>query len=645
MKKVTALIYLLIMLFLSISCGKTEDMNLDNPGDKTEEGDTGDDEPGNDNELFFGGNDVIKYNSSHVFHRTIYVDAQNGDDNRDGLSEATAIKSLKRLAGLSLTYGDQVLLRGGYVYKGSIELKNLNQKATGNDQYIHIGSYGERKAIIDFAGYPNGILVENSSRIEITDLKIKGNGGLQSFYMYKEDDLGKKFRYGIWVYSNGSSGTNTLIDNIMIYNVDVCDVFYYNMNETPGGRPCKEWSTANEDYYGWGIRGLARNNGEGIKDLQIKECYIRNVSHTGIKINGNNKGHIENLKIEDCFIYETGGPGSQFSHAYNSLMKGCRTINSGSRNDSRKWGRGSGMWVYSCNGFLFEHNHFEGAEGIADCCGAHIDIGNTDVVIQYCFSKNNAGGFIEVLGKNKNCSYRYNISVDDGWRNLKDPLQANYWGSVGTDGCLMTVNGHTQENYVGPYSIYIYNNTIVCTSNLSYINPSIFEMATSAKGILVMNNIFWIPKKMSNTWSKHAYENGQFINNATDFRVTTGELNDIAKAIVRDMTPDEIEALDFMVKNNLYQLYNASYPTASNLLPERYWDEKALGGDPSFKNVNGGNPEDFIPSNFQVVKRGTEVVKLSSDDTDYGVLPKLKMEKDFFGNIIGEPIIGACVPK
>ena len=103
MKKVTALIYLLIMLFLSISCGKTEDMNLDNPGDKTEEGDTGDDEPGNDNELFFGGNDVIKYNSSHVFHRTIYVDAQNGDDNRDGLSEATAIKSLKRLAGLSLT--------------------------------------------------------------------------------------------------------------------------------------------------------------------------------------------------------------------------------------------------------------------------------------------------------------------------------------------------------------------------------------------------------------------------------------------------------------------------------------------------------------------------------------------------------------
>ena len=76
-------------------------------------------------------------------------------------------------------------MRGGYVYKGSIELKNLNQKATGNDQYIHIGSYGERKAIIDFAGYPNGILVENSSRIEITDLKIKGNGGLQSFICIK----------------------------------------------------------------------------------------------------------------------------------------------------------------------------------------------------------------------------------------------------------------------------------------------------------------------------------------------------------------------------------------------------------------------------------------------------------------------------
>ena len=43
--------------------------------------------------------------------------------------------------------------------------------------------------------------------------------------------------------------------------------------------------------------------------------------------------------------------------------------------------------------------------------GAHIDWGCERVVIQYNLSKNNYGGFAEILGENIMCGYRYNISI------------------------------------------------------------------------------------------------------------------------------------------------------------------------------------------------------------------------------------------
>ncbi|MFI3269394.1 MAG: right-handed parallel beta-helix repeat-containing protein [Rikenellaceae bacterium] len=603
-------------------------------------------------------NDAIRYSAKNRFSRTIYISAKSGDDKSDGLSSNKPIKSLAALAKMGIKSGDEILLKGGERHMGCIELKGI----TGAN--LHIGSYGNSKATIDFKGYPAGILVENSSNITITDLRFTANGTIAGKpYMIRKADEGKDYRHAISIMTNGAKSESVTIDNC-----DMKDIYYFNEGDenTPDYRPCHEWLTKGESEYGWGVRALAGKGGD-INKLRITNCHISEVSHTGIKVNGRG-GKINDLYIEGCTITNVGGPGSQFSGVRNGIMRHCKTVGSGSRKEPRMWGRGSGMWIAGCRGFLFEKSYFADAEGVADCCGAHIDMSNSDVVIQYCVSKNNCGGFIEILGNNKNCSYRYNISINDGWRNISDTKQDDYWmwkteytrptgekafGLVGTPGCLVTLNGHLKNGYAGPFQNYIYNNTIVCPASRAdgYTNSYHFELATSAQGALIQNNIFWIPSQMKQSKSGHKLKSGKIINRSFNFRV--GELNEKGKMSVRDLTAAEIEELDFTIKNNLYKLYDPQYPRGENVLPDRdkgenrYYDEHPLGGDPKFRGVVSEQmeAEDLIPTDAKVINRGLPVEKLRTDKTPYGVKPQLKMSEDFFGNPITSPIVGACVAQ
>ncbi|MFI3319362.1 MAG: right-handed parallel beta-helix repeat-containing protein [Rikenellaceae bacterium] len=633
-------------------------------------------------ESFPDENDIIKYvPDMSLYPRSIYVDGDNGSDANNGLSEATPIKTFAKLATMSVCGGDQVLLKGGCIFKGMITLDELNS----DPRSIHIGSYGDSKARIDAYGYPAAIYISNSSNITISDLKISADGGPQGTYMYDTDDRSIVARWGIYIQSN-----KQLVENIHIYNVDIRDIYYYPEGDPniPTGRPCREWSTDGEDNYGWGIRFYAVSS-KGIDGLKIEECNINDVSHTGIKMNGRSTATIANVDISKCNLYNCGGPGTQFSYAVNGKMTKSRTVCSGSRSDSRKWGRGSGVWMVYSDGFLFDYNYYERAEGIADCCGAHIDIGNTNIVIQRCVSKDNCGGFVEVLGKNSNCCYRYNVSINDGWRNFNkdsdsnyiDQLQAAYWGStVGGDGSIVTINGHTTTDFEGPDNIYVYNNTIIVHESRTdgYQNPFSFEFATSSTGIVMQNNIFWLGKEKleTSTWSEHSYDpdTATYTNNAVDFRTDMGLFNNVY-ARVRDMTQSEIDALHIVMKNNLYKYYNSAYPLAENILPDnasqglynynvetgksdilseaRYWDESPLGGDPGFVNAAGLTAEDFIPTNSSITTLGTTVEKLPCDNTSYGICSAQSslatyegfvLDVDLFGNPISSNLMGAVSP-
>ena len=609
---------------------------------------------------FKSENNVVKYKESKDYSRVIYVDSKTGDDKNKG-SENSPLKTLKGLETLGVKSGDKILLKGGLSYEGTIYLSKLNN--------IHIGSYGQQKATIDCKGYPEAVMINNSSDIVVCDIKIKGDGGPDNTSkMYESKNAKINYRAGVYIKSQGEK-----MKNIYIYNVDIADVYFYNVDDEAiphDERPCRKWGIKHTNNFSWGIKGEAK--GGGVDNLTIEDCHIKAVSRTAIQLNGNLKAGspFSNLTIKDCSIIKVGGPGLMFSGAKDAVIENTRTYRSGNSDDPRMWGRGSGSWLVWSDNVLYDKNYFERAEGIGDCCGVHIDMGNKNVIVQNCLSKDNAGGFIEILGKNYNCSYRYNISINDGWRNPKDDeLQKEFWkvkkevanskelfadNAAGSFGCVMTINGHSGKEYVGPFQSYVYNNTIVCSEvrKDNFKNPFIFQIATTAEGVMIANNIFWVPSKFEKGWSVHSYKDGKFHSKAYDYRVPTGELIDGKRPIVRDMNREELAKADLVFENNLYQLYDPSFPKAENVLPNNkaikgsknhYYDENALGGNPKFsKTKDWEMAEDLIPQDAKVINRGIEIKKLKSDKTSYGLLPGLKMGKDFFGKTITSPIIGAC---
>ncbi|MFI3269487.1 MAG: right-handed parallel beta-helix repeat-containing protein [Rikenellaceae bacterium] len=608
-------------------------------------------------------NNTIKYKPTAKYKRTIYIDAVGGNDKADG-SKKSPIKSLTQLSKMGIKSGDQILLKGGSSYPGTVELKELRN--------IMVGSYGDAKATIDGKGYPNGVLIQSCQNVVVCDVKITCNGGPKNATkMIRPQDSKVNARTGVLL----RTGKDLPMSNITLYNVDIKDIYFFNVDDSEiphDERPCRKWGIKHSNYFGWGIKGEAK--GALVKNLTIEDCHIKGTSRTAIQLNGNIKNSpFEDMTIKDCSIIEVGGPGIMFSGLKNGLITKTRTYRTGHSQDPRMWGRGSGSWLVSSDKVLYDRNIFERAEGIGDCCGAHIDIGNKNVVIQYCLSKDNAGGFVEILGKNENCSYRYNISIDDGWRNPKsDPLQVEFWkvkkevadskalfqdNAAGSLGCVLTVNGHAGKHYIGPYNSYVYNNTVVCSNPRkdNFKNPFVFQIATTAEGVMMMNNIFWVPEPFVKGWSVHQYSNGEFHSKAYDFRVPTGELINGKKPVVRDMNAEELAKSAVTIKNNLYQLYDPKFPDAKNALPNGnapkdnhnlYLDKNALGGNPNFAKSEGWErAEDLIPSNKELINKGMKIEKLPNDKTSYGVFPQLEMEYDFFGRKITSPIVGACVPQ
>ncbi len=607
-------------------------------------------------------NDDILYKSKGKFSRTIYVDANAGSDSNNGTSQKTPIKTLTKLAEMKIGYGDRVLLKGGQTHYGTIELINLNT-ASKTKELIHISSYGGSKATIDCKGYPACVWIQNSSNVEVSDLKLTGDGGPDDAdFMIRDGEKYNKQRYGVRIQSD-KDWEYSLVENIVTYNLDIKDV--YLMNPVEVSRACRQWDMNDGAGWGWGIFGEVLRGGLGIDNVQVKYINVEDVSQMGIRfkgtggIKGEEKGNPINIHIENCVVYRAGGPGMQFSCCNYSHMKYCRITESGDRRDNRKWGRGSGMWTWGTNYFLLEHNVFEGAQGIADCCGAHIDFNCSNVVIQYCLSRYNTGGFIQVLGLNSNCAYRYNISVNDGWRNIKDPEQS-FWGKVGTPGCLVTVNGHNNDKkYIGPYQTYIYNNTIISTKEgyKPYTSLNVFNIATSNEGLLMANNIFWFAEQTNAGWSMHRWKNGAAYDAAFDFKISDAMIEGKKEdpklgypSTVRPMNEAELDKMNLVMTNNIYRHYNEKgtdrFSRVENALPEGYWDENALGGSPEFVDATGSEPADFVPQNAEVIERGVKIEKLKYDKTDYGVyFGGLEVTKDYFGNPIKGNIVGAVVPN
>lgn len=530
--------------------------------------------------VFFSFNDIKT--TKYYFHPVL------GKDTNTGTSKITPFKSLSKLKELTLLPGDSVLLAANETFTDALEIKNRKGIAK---QPIIFSTYSDfklkSKTFIKTKGFLNGILVENSSFIEINNIEVSAKSSEEKSAKKKE----KQMRCGVLVKVSEKGN----FKHIYLSNITVKDIFYENENFK---RPKNEVKSANgTQNYGWGIRFINNTKNALLKDIKVDSCLIKNVSHTGIKLTSRSDDYgIVNFKISNSKVYETGGPGIQMSGVKNGHIFNNNVHKSGSNNDSRKWGRGSGLWTWGSSDILIEKNRFTNANGPGDSAGAHIDYNCNNIVLQYNFSANNAGGFCEILGNNSNCSYRYNISVNDGFRvkGVDNAFQ---------EGKTFWLSAYSGKKRKGPINSYFYNNTI-------YVKKEIdakFAIDRLSKGILIANNIFHIE----------------------------GDAKTVKGDQYTPETKGDWLVSDVVFKNNLF-LHQNSWPKDQILQ-----DENPTFGNANFKNLGGLEIGNYTPQNRTLIKdKGVEISKLKKDTI--GLIYGLKMNKDILNNNVeGLPDLGA----
>jgi hypothetical protein len=327
--------------------------------------------------------------TSAIAGQTYYVSG-NGNDAADGTSMGTAWRTLARVAEHTFAADDRLLLEGGVVHHGSIQLSP--DRSAGD---IEIGSWGNGPAIID-AGTGSGIVIENLSGVKISDLEIRGSGqesnsgdGIlitsrvdpipantvpySGFVIDKVEVHGFK-RFGILLHSRWGTGLRNARVTRAVSHDNGLEGITVLSDEFPG--------TPNEDiyigysvaYHNHGTRGLPGHSG------------------SGIVLGGVKRGMIEH------------------SEAYES----------GDQSDAFQTGGPVGIWAWNSDQVTIQFckSHDMATANNADGGGFDLDGATTNSVIQYNVSWNNHGYGYQLYdffwGPHSNNTVRYNVTIGDG---------------------------------------------------------------------------------------------------------------------------------------------------------------------------------------------------------------------------------------
>ena len=522
---------------------------------------------------------------------TYYFDSVNGSDFNQGISSEKPFRTLNKINEIDFNSGDSILLSNGSYFSGNIKLIDKND--------IHISNYNNQEKtypIINSKGHIAGVYIENSSNISVSNIQVTANGGgvIEEYENLSTNKITDKaiMRAGILV----NVSKKKIFKNILIDNVIVSNVFFEDLGFKRD--PSEVRTSMGTQAYGFGIRFFNSSQSGSIEGIIVSNCFIENVGHTGIKMTSSIGKRFKNIEVSNNRLLRTGGPSIQFSRVEDLHVYGNEVKFSGSPDDTRKWGRGSGLWTWGSSNVLIEKNSFMYANGPADSAGVHIDFNCDNVIIQHNLSVGNAGGFIEILGNNYNCSYRYNISVNDGHR-IKGQNNAFQEGKTFW---LSGFIGRGRERN-GPFNSYIYNNTIYVKEDII----SKIAVDKASNGVLVANNIF------------HIEGDSEFVL-GDQYRPDKGGGNKIKNVFF---------------ENNLF-------------LKDSYWPKdvliqplNSLFGNANFKNGGGEKISNYIPLNNKLIKdKGVVINNIYNDSI--GLKGGLNVEFDILGNKIKDlPDLGA----
>lgn len=536
-----------------------------------------------------------------IYAMDYHVSSTTGNDNNDGSINAP-FQTLAKASAVSLSPGDKLLFKKGDTFVGQLVINSSGTK----EAPIHISSYGtgDQPIISGAVGSANGgdheeaIYILDQDHFVIEDIEV------QNERTNTRSGVDDELAFGIYVQATTRSLSNFVIRNVTIKNVyavkEVLSAEDFDGLEVSGIRFFSAWNTTNQH--------------QNIEDILIEDCYFEDLQRLGVHFKHGGSAESfdteENARINriadvvcrNNTFYYLGGTSILPQRTYNCLIENNVFDHPGATTDPRMPGRGSSVWTFHCINTVIQYNQCLSTRGYLDSHGIHVDHHNENTFIQYNYMEDCEGGFVEVLKGNKNAVYRYNVSVNDGWRNGGGATGAwansnhTIWVDNGDDGTPGAVVETSKDTY-------IYNNTVV----LDYNNVD-------------------DPDKKETTAIDVRAENTNIFNNIF-YAINLGEIGQQQVRLGSETT----------VTNNLFfGAVDSRFESA---------DKSPITGDPNFNYTGDGEEQYQLAMNSPALGQGTnEIAVPAIPGAGTGIFKDVSPypTEDLYGNPLGDtPSIGA----
>lgn len=531
-----------------------------------------------------------------------YFDAENGNDSNDGKSESSPKKSISELnrmiARADADSPTKFMLKGGSVFKGSI---NLQYTEASEETPLIIDSYGEGRAVIDGNGEYQAVLV-SVGNLRVRNLEITNPKGFVGIYVY--------------LIHAGA------LKNLVISGCDIHDVNWNWTSEKTPEQIIEEGSLGNfdvqgvcpNDRYVYERGGIIFNTHADVdigaswyENIWVEDNHVARVARSGMfftsmwirspstgwgvnRYVSDDNGWFpsKNVFIRDNFVEYTGGDNIVLLGSVDSFIE--RNTGYHSNFLGRSGYANAGIWPINVRNVVIQYNeaaysHLE--NGAVDGEGFDLDIGCKDVLFQYNYAHDNAGGGLLV------CNAASEIYILDE--------NGNY---------TFDENGKPIKKYVdGDWTNVIVRNNLFVNNGQSSGNPAFLVASSSCKNMYVYNNIVIM---RTDLMAQPLITSGNFASTA---ELPTGFVfkNNIFYSPVQSYGSIGLENMrDYTFENNVY--YNLSEELLGLVQDKSAITQK----DPQFtipQNLDGYDKvNEFIPANEMMFTGGSQLERMLSKD-------------------------------
>ena len=447
--------------------------------------------------------------------RHFYV-SPSGSDSADGTTLETAWRSVNRVNSEPLQPGDEVSFLAGSSFPGTLRITRSGTPALPIkfDSYNRVD--GSKAEIL--AGYEIGIHVLNAEFLELSGLKITGDGPSS----ISNNNSGVLLENNFPAERSFSSINvdDVEVSGFLYAGVEVKASYYVNeQTQVTRRRGFQDLRFTRLDLHNNGWGGMWAGGCGNYPDFPDTYC-IQNI-YVGYSRFHDNEGIITPYHTGDgLYLWDVDGGTIEY----------CSSYRNGKYNQTARAG---GIWAFWSTHLLIQfnesyENHTQGGDG----GGFDLDGGVSESIVQYNYTHNNDGygyfvyQFEDRFRLTHNNIVRYNISENDS-RAGHTPGSIH----VGGDAPLREID--------------IYNNTVfisaVGLTPQSQL-PSAFYAWGDLSGIRVRNNILVATDSIpllrilnngvtfqgNNYWTGSSpfhieWFGGTPINSLADFRITMGQ--------------------------------------------------------------------------------------------------------------------------